>query len=233
MLKINKDEVYVINQPKHIATYILVVGNEFPLLDSVHEKLGELNGVYDLLLVFSPDHFPAQKEIDYDKFASLYESCAWIVSGGDLGATIFKLLKYSREIFHHRTFLISNTSEVGNIEPDKLWKLVMSPIIKPVMEIGRLSTDELYDIYSKKELSWNLFSRTEDSRVNRYCSYRVESDVMFFRDTTIDVILDFFENIDPEFVRTFSSEDVRYMFGSMVKRLGLDYLDMDYNEVQV
>jgi len=242
MLKINKDEVYVINQPKHITNYVLIVNNRFPLFDDVHEKLEKLSKSYDLLLVFSPEHFSEQKELDYDKFASLYEACSWIVSGGDLGVTVLKLLKYGREIFRHRTSLISNINDIGVLEEDKLERLVMSPIVKPVMSINRLSANDMYDIYSREELPWyKKLGQKESDRVDRYCSYVVTSNVMFFRDTTIDIIIDFFENIDPEFVRTFTNidrnyietVDIRYLFGSMMKRLCLDYLDMDYNEVQI
>ena len=232
MKKINRDEVYVVNQPKHITSHVIVMGDDFPLYEDVHEKLGELGKAYDLLLIFSPDYYIAQKEIDFDRFSSLYESCAWIVSGGNMGATLFKLLEYSREIMHHRNILISDidsfTGQANTVAYDRLERVIMSPIQNPILKIDRLDSNEMFYIYTCKG---DTIFRKRDSE-NKYCSYRSKSDIMVFRDRTIDVILEFAKD-NPEYMSTFVTQDIQLLLGSIIKRIGLDYLDMNYSDVQV
>ena len=232
MKKINKDEVYVVNQPKHITAHIIVMGDNFPLCEKVHKKLGELSRAYDLLLIFSPDYYIAQKEIDFDRFSSLYESCAWISSGGNIGATLFKLLEYSREIMHHQNYLISDIEsfeeESNKIAYDKLEKIIMSPIKNPILKINRLSTDDMYDIYTK---SYDTIFHKRGSE-NKYCSYESRSDIMIFRDHTINVMLEFAKDC-PQYMSTFETPDIHVILGSVIKRIGLDYLDLNYDEVKV
>ena len=155
MIKINKGEVYVLNQPRHKLISILLVDNySFPLIDRFHDSIDRLVEVSDVVFIFSDYHFPNQRYIDKTKFTSLYRACGFIdCCGKDVGINMFKLFSYVKEVFkHHIGYIISSTSYL-NITPEierKLLEINGSSIMKPVFKIRRLDSNELCDIYSSE-----------------------------------------------------------------------------------
>lgn len=230
------DQVYLINQPKHITSTIIVLGDVFPLPSEEHDDIEKLCEISDVLFIFAPNHFTHQKDINFDKFASLYRSCAWIESGASLGSTLIKLVEYDKEIFScHRSTVIMNSNHLGNTDTERIMSLVSSSISKPVMKVERLRSEEFYDIYKEDSYSSPILkylSPKRDSLEKAFCSYRAVSDLVFFRESTLDNILNFYNSPNDDFpkkyIESFTGGDIMYLLGSLIKYLGIDYLDINY-----
>lgn len=233
-----KEQVYVINQPKHITSSVIVVGDIFPLPENIHNGIEQLCEVSDVLLVFAPTHFAHQKTINFDRFASLYRSCAWIESGAFLGSTIIKLLKYDKEIFDcHRNTIFYDFQKIGDINTDRIMSIVASSLSKPILEISRLGTEEFYDIYRNNEedkiiLPWIPKAK---NMIKAFCSYKATSDIVFLRENTVNTILNFCEGtgFSKTYVESFTDSDIMYFLGSIIRYLGIDYLDRDYKTIKL
>lgn len=237
----NKEQMYVINQPKHLTSTIIVVGDEFPLREEVHNDIEKLCEISDVLFMFAPSRFTHQEDINFDKFASLYRSCAWVESGASLGRTLMYMVDYDREIFEtHRSTLILNSWDLGDIDTDKIMSLVSSSISKPIVKIERLKSDEFYEIYKEEEYSnpiLNYLKPRTDVLEKAFCSYKAISDLVFLRSNTIDTILSFYDNREDDFpkkyVKSFTGDDIKYLLGSLIKYLGLDYFDANYKNIKL
>ena len=237
----NKEQVYVINQPRHITSSIIVLGDVFPLHQEAHNDIEKLCEISDVLFIYAPKHFTRQKEINFNKFSSLYKSCAWIESGACLGSTLLHMIEYDQEIFGcHRNTIILNSDKLGNIDTEKLVSLSSSSLSKPILEIERLSSEEFYEIYHEDEYTnpiLNYLKPKKEALERAFCSYRVTSDLAIFREDTLNTIMKFYDNPEDEFpkqyVRTFTEDDVMYMLGSLIKYLGIDYLDRNYKDIKL
>lgn len=244
--KINKEQVYVINQPKHITSSIIVLDNTFPLQEELHQDIERLCEISDVLFVFAPEYFNAQENINYDKFASLYKSCAWIVGGANLNSTILRLISYDNEIFKkHLNFLIINTIGLNRrIDIDKIQAITASSLSQPILEIERLSSNEFFEIYKKNpEEKVNLIDyiksyidKGEIKDINRsYSTYKSISKIMFFRKHTIETLLNFFyhDSFAKTYVESFTEDDCSYLFGSILKFLGIENFNRDYETIKL
>lgn len=255
---IESDEMYVLNQPRHTMVSLILMNSEYPLgiEGNVIFKLSEIS---DLIFIFSPLHFPSEEKIDRTKFTTLHQGCAFIKSGGELCKTVFKVLQYCQEVFNkHVGYTISLSSEIkflGKDDIDKLVKINMSSLNKPIFESTRLSENELYEFYRIPEIpktstifsSLFGFSReSENSIVSyilwneylpegndcRYCTWGSSSSIMFFKNGVIKIFLDNQENLK-DILKTFTDPDIRYIFTNLVKILGIDTIDSNFQDLDV
>lgn len=242
MYKLDKDEVFVLNQPCHTIFSLVVVDSVFPISSDVHDALGKLAEVSDLVFVFS-DNFGGS--INRMKFSSLYNACAWLDSGDSISDSLFKVLQYDLEVFEgqHISYLVYNSSDltyIGNEFIDQIQKINMMSISKPIFKSRRLSSEEYYEIYklgNNEKSKLRIFESKKEKKSdisNMYCSYTSDSSVLFFKRGTIDLFVKFW--CDPEtkaYIGTFQKWDCRYLFASLTKRLGIDTFDCNIEELKI
>ena len=240
MRKTNKDQVYVINQPKHILSSIIVVGDEFPLTTEIHDDIEKLCEISDVLFIYAPKHFTHQEEINFDKFASLYRSCAWIESRASLGSTLIRLFEYDKEVFQcHRSTIIMNSWNLGDIDTDKIMSILSSTLSKPILKIERLGSEEFYDIYKwdRSHPILRYITPLKDRLERAFCSYRSTSDLVFLREHTIGTLCKFYNTEDDRFphdyINSFTEDDIRYLLGSIIRYLDIDDLNMNYKTLRL
>lgn len=245
MKKINKNEIYVISQPKHpLVSVIFVDTNEFPLLEETHLGLDKLRAISDLVFIFPEPLFSGQGNLDFDKFASLYQGCAYMVAADcNLGKTLFKTLKYIRHIFEKHvayqvTFLSSPVTKdlINNLE-----QLTRSSVNNPILKISRLSSSDFGDVYIKPDKDfdpsryswhawgWRLWKKPEDLGLGRNKSHWSESGSVWAKYGFFEEYTDLYYK-DPDtqaFVDSFTGlSDFRYLLASLIKRNDVPYLDM-------
>lgn len=222
-----KEEIYVINQPKHNLLSVVVVDCELPITKEVHKNINELRTISDVLFVFLEQH----RNINKKKFTSLYECCGYIESTENIGRTIMKALIYGKEIFEHRFgYTIGNLSDLKRPGfTDKLQKLIMSPISQPVFKLRRLSSEEYYEIYNEKR---RCFLCNKENIDNMFCSYTSDSMMMFMRTRTIDVLFDFM-NSNKDVVDSFKKTDPRFFYASLIKFLNIEQVDENLEDLEI
>ena len=259
--KIKKGELYVINQPKHLLLSIVLMDCEnYPLRKEIHDNLCKLSEISDIIFIFSDKYFD-NSEIHKDKLTSLYQGCAFIDSLDNLPRTIFKALLYDKEIFSkHIGVTISRCQDLFSIKEDKLFnniiKVNQSRISKPIFNIYRLSSDEIYKFYSTKEDIVTKYSRFNNSELLRkvfilssicdiegnnevdcrYCTWGSKSRVLYFRNITINLFLGHLLSKEDEFhsyIDTFTDKDIRYLFAGLVKKFGIECLNYNIEDLEI
>ena len=241
-MKKNKDEMYVINQPRHsIVSLILFDDN---ITDEIHNNITKLNNISDVIFIFSGDY----KKIDKNKLTSLYNSCAWIESYDNLGFTLFKTLEYCINIFQtHNSFLLINLKDLNNISEkffDNIESVNASSITKPIFRLKQLSAEDYKRIYMKKEINNDSFLNKirklfklqdeleEDNNDNMFCSYTSDSKALvYFRPTIIKLIEFNNNNIYSELFD--NKTDCRYLFASMTKYLNIEIIDCNIEDLKI
>lgn len=227
----NKDEIYVLNQPKHsIISLVLVDRKEFPLPDSEHESISKLHEFSDVFFIFPKDI----KGIRKDKFTSLYEGCGWTEEDTNLPETFLHAILYSFEIFEcHVGFCISRLSDLKPeiIDGPKIVTLTASNLGSQIFKTRKLGSQEFYDIY--KETNLGILKRRSDFS-NMYASYTSESPILYFKRSGLGVVIDFWRaSEDNKYVRSFTLNDPRYFFASVCKYLGIKTIDSDVHDLNV
>lgn len=266
-MRINKGEVYIVNQPKHTLLSVIVVNSY--IYDVIHDNLYNLSKVSDIIFLFSDFYNEDQKRINKEKFTSLYQACGFIdCPGSDVDTYLFKIFSYSKEIFNkHIGYLITETSLLSGMELDdefnnKLLEINGSSIIKPIFKIRRATNSELKEIYydteneSEKKYNNPISSfigalseiikecdpekvRNDEIKKNKdfgkYCCYSSDSEILYFRNGTINLFCTYYENDNiKNYVKTFSFKyDVRCLLSSMVKKLGIENLNLDIKDLNV
>lgn len=239
---IKENQVYVTRQPSHITSSILVLTQNFPLSEELHERIGKLCKMSDVMFVFCPNIYHAQQSISLNKFASLYESCAYIKSGS-VNQAILKLMEYDREIFskHLNTLIFTESDLVSDeFNLERLEKTLTDPLLKPIITIDRLRPEEMFEFYKSeapqkrnwwdlpKLLAWKVVNGCAESTKMMFSSYRSSSKYILLRRATLDIILNFCESEEGEqFIKSFTDPNYKYLFGSLFKYLVIDYLDSD------
>lgn len=239
----NKNAVYVVKQPEHpIVTVVLVNSSDLPLSNQAHQNIDALSTISDIVFVFS-EHFKTS-DVDIRKFASLYGATAYMLESGPcIGLGIFRALAYCQGVFQSfAAYILTDTirlREVGSLGQSKLEKIqeiTMSPISKPIMNITRLSAEELGNIYLRGDtrpdptpfwMFWKSHDNydTED-RINS--THKSASKFLYFKVPVIKALLTRYE--DKEFqayLRSFSEDDFTFLIASFIKKLDLDNLDAD------
>lgn len=256
--KIEKNEMYVINQPKHLLLSIVLMDYEhYPLPEEIHNSLCRLSEVSDIIFVFSDEYFD-NTGIHKDKITSLYQGCAFIDGKENLSRTIFKALLYDKEIFNkHIGITISRCQDLyGTSEKlfSNLEKINQSRVVKPIFNIYRLSSEEIYQFYcnleevGKRRLEncyldfisnfiCDPFLVSGKQEIDcRYCTWGSRSKVLYFRNTTINIFLEQLINQESEFyefIDTFTDKDPRYLFSGLIKKNGIDCLDYNIEDLEV
>lgn len=242
-----KNEIYVLKQPTRVTTSLIIVDETFPLNPKIHENMDLLSSKTNVILIFSDEFFPESKKIDKNKFASLYGACAWIETENSLPNTFFKVLLYCREVFTGIIgYNISNLSSlaVDNYPINRILKIVLSKtkIESPVLEINRLSGEDMYEFYKlpeneekNKSFFKKLFGKKDN--VNRklsgmFCSYHSPSDFIILTDYIVDLFLTFQkEDNTKNFIESFKEKsDIRFLIASLIKYLGIE--NIKENEIQ-
>ena len=81
--KPTKEEMYVVNQPRHLMISIILMDYDYyPLPDNIHTGLCKLSEISDIVFIFSDSHFDNSK-ISKEKITTLYQACAFIDSSGN------------------------------------------------------------------------------------------------------------------------------------------------------
>lgn len=249
-----KGEIYIFEQPKHIISSIIIVKNNFPINEELHKKLEDLSKISDLYFIFSDYHFIKSRKIDKEKFTKLYRAGGMIDTvENNLGDSLFKLLDYDITIFQkHLSFIILDTeSNLNNKTIENLTKLTGSTIVRPVFKIRRLTSQEFFQIYKNDEEEKEKISNTWINKLfnkpklennsnlfGAYCSYTSESDVIFFKLSTIKVLISEYleapEFIKDIFIKSFNEEsDIRYLISSIIKYLGINNLNINLEDVEI
>lgn len=260
LVKFNKKEVvYVINQPNHSLLSIVVVDDktDFPLSENIHNNIEKLREISDIIFLFSNN----SKNINRKKFTSLYRACGYIESDRNINETLLKLLYYSLEIFGSKIVgnIIVNISDLEEFSDklrDNIIKINMSPVMKPIFKIRRLSSKEYYDIYKIKTdnisngmtltsyfLEYttginiiNQFKSNKIDNIGMYSSFTSDSKILYFKTPVIKLIISFWkgeENSRENYTKSFKNNDVRYFLSSVVKYLGIEVMDLEIENLNI
>lgn len=232
------DSFFILNQPKHITLSIVVI-TDVPLLEKEHNNLDKLSETSDIMFIFSKNLLNINKR----KFTSLYNGCGYVTEGDSMTTTLLNTFEYSKEIFkkHIGTLIINNASNLGDENINKLLKNIMevnnSSIIKPILNIKRLNSGEVFNIYKikNKNIFKKLINKQEDF-LGMHSLYTSESKFIYFKNKTIDIILKLIQEdyfIDIKYVESFKNYDVRYFLSSVIKKLNIDNLNQDIEELEI
>ena len=256
----NKNAVYVLNQPKHMILTVINVSDIYPKSEDIHETIDKLQEISDIMFVFRED---CEKYINPKKFASLYQACGFIISGGNLDKTVLESLYYSKEIFSkHSTYLLTNESGMSNIGDlnkllNNIVQLNMSIIQRPVFKIYRMSDEQLYEYYKISDSSkftrvidtndfwyfrlWNLvkytFSKKEPEFLNMFTTHNTDSGFIFIRAATIGSFLDKYGAGDSGIMNFVDSFQTNLypgaMFASYFRQQGIQILNEDIENLKI
>lgn len=258
----NKNEIYVLNQPKKLINALVVVTGNFPLDEKIHEGLFKLKEVADITFIFNSFHFKEIWNIDKRKFSNLYGATSFIISEYNLGESIFKVLDYSTNIFQkHTGFIITDTNtEITDEDCKKLLEVTGSSIAKPILKIRKLNSEEFFNIYKKEDITdeivksksnsfilkiinlifnnFNISKINEEDLVNdydSYCTHTSESSIVYLRSNTVNLLLFEYrsENIKNIVNSFLLKSDFRYMLSSLIKYLEINNLDIDFKNLEI
>lgn len=237
-----KDEMYVVNQPKHSIVSLVVFNSD--ITDNTHKNIIKLCEMSDVVFIFPKD---TDRRIDRNKLTTLYSGCSWMDSYDNLGFTIFKVLEYCINIFQsHHTYLITSISELSDICSEFFEKVVTvnaSNVKDPIYKLTQLSGDEYKNIYTRKIVKNDSFLNKirkffgyddeleEDNDENTFCSYTSESKVLVYFRQTILKLIEF--NNSNVYSELFTADDPRYLFASMTKYLGIDIINCSVEDLSI
>ena len=246
----NRNSVYVINQPKHSLITFIKIDYDSEVNEDIHNKIDLIQGVSDIMFIFEPE---VVNTIDPFKFTELYQSASFIVSDGNLHRTLFEAFLYAKEVYEtHVSYIVTDILKLGNVvlgkeELDNIIRLHVSALQKPICKIRRSTFDELRAIYTVSEEDTNkgkgFFKRDKETVLNnegRYYTWTCESDLVFIRKVTIDLILKEYENNrdNPDskindILDSFKGyTDLGDMLVSYLKRLGVDMIEESIESVK-
>lgn len=221
----NKNEIYVLNQPKHTIMTCVIVFNVFPKSQDIHDAFDKLQGISDLMFIFQND---VEQYINPRKFASLYQACGFIISESNIDYSLIKSMYYSKEIFgKHISYLITtdtNLEEVENLDKtiNNISQVNISTIQKPVLEIVRLTDKQLFDYYTlEPEKNFTKFKKflgfDKSSDVfNMFTTHTTSSNIVFVRAVTMENFLELFGESDKKVINFLNSFQTNKFPGSML-----------------
>jgi hypothetical protein len=161
----NKDEMYVINQPIHTIFSIVVIDTDFPIPKRCHDYIDDLQQISDTCYIFSDACYKSRK-INKKKFTTLYNGNCFIdVSGDNILPIVNKALEYSVELFSkkHFTYLLMKLSDLDKYSRENFNRLLsniqkvnMSNVMQPVLEIHRLNNENMYEYYREDHVPVNI-----------------------------------------------------------------------------
>lgn len=237
----NKNSVYVINQPKHSLITFIKIDKNSEINEDTHNKIDLLQGVSDIMFIFDPEVISA---IDPFKFTELYQSASFIVSDGNLHKTLFEAFLYAKEVYEtHVSYIVTDILKLGDTklgkeELDNIVKIHVSALQKPICKVSRSTCEDLKNIYTiekDEKSSKGFFTRHKEEILDnkgRYYTWVCNSNLVFIRKATIDIILKEYES-DREnsgskindILDSFRDyTDLGDMLVSYLKRLGIDMI---------
>ena len=237
----NKDCMYVLDQPKHAIASIIFVRTDFiiPVLELVHKNLDNLGLISDLIFIFSDKYEKLkenkQKKVNPRKFSNLYRACSFFCgSKSVVPEPLLEVLLYCQEVFnHHAAYIITDTLKLGDIELTEkalsnIQVVAMSEIKRPVIEIDRLSADELGEIYyMRNQTNWiKLFRESRRGCGDReFTTHSSDSPLVFLKSYAAEQILREYKENKEDFLNnyllSFSEADFLYFLASYIMRLEL------------
>lgn len=239
----NKNSVYVINQPKHSLITFIKIDYDSEVNEDIHNKIDLIQGVSDIMFIFDPK---VVNTIDPFKFTELYQSASFIVSDGNLHKTLFEAFLYAKEVYEtHVSYIVTDILKLGDVVLgkeglDNIIRVHVSALQKPICKVRRSTFDELKAIYTVEEgdtsKGGGFFKRNKETVLNnegRYYTWTCESDLVFVRKATVDLILKEYENDreNPDskindILDSFKDyTDLGDMLVSYLKRLGVDMIE--------
>ena len=227
MKHIKKDEVYVINQPKHaIMSLVFIDPNssnkyESNFMSTNHENILKLAENTDVMFIFKNIN-----GINPDVFSKVYGACSWIISEKNLARTFIKAIAYSIIIFKKLSgFLTLDVSDnFGKINIDLLNEVAGSAVSWPIFEAKHLNSDEMFEIYKTENTSTSVWNWFKDSTPEReYTTWKMVSNVAFFRPSLFEKL----DSLEDEYVDSFTWDHIRYFLASACEYLGIKRIDHD------
>ena len=232
MKHIKKDEVYVINQPKHAIMSLVFVDPESKrqynsnFMQENHNRILELAENTDVMFIFK-----SMGGIDPDVFSKVYGASAWIVSDKNLARTYIKAITYSIVIFKKLVgFLtVDNSDELSRLSIAQLSKIAGSGINWPIFEATHLDSEEMFEIYKKEGSSkpW-LFSK-DDKPEREYTTWKMISRSAFFRPSLFEKL----DTLSDEYVDSFTWNHIKYFLASACEYLGIKRINQDLFSLDV
>lgn len=267
MGRINKNEIYVTKRPIKSIMSVIIMDTKFPISSNSHEYIEALQKISDTCYLFS-DKFYESKGINKRKFTTLYEGNLFIDCTGDsIIPLINKTFDYSIEIFNrHASFLVFNLSDLETFQEEDFKKLLsniqkvnVSNIKWPILNIKRLSSEEMYEYYkefptidegsylntdscfsltgiiSKLNLeyfNYLILKENSNNTKNTYASWKTTSRIQFFKRIVISEFLKFLEE-NPNFIETFSGDRIDQVYASIIKRLNLKNQNINIEDLNL
>ena len=226
-------KVYIQHQPTRSIVSVLALGPEFPLSQALHENIERLNKISDVFYIL-PTEYPG---IDPEKFTSLYGGLGWMISEGTVSCGVMGVIDYLQEIYPHQFagFLIGHTNDLSekDYKTDNILRLVASDIVKPVFKPIRLSSEDLYELYTRTPKTlWGekIYPKEKENMFARYTS---DSPLVLLKLSVIRSLLGFWKDPDTRgWIETFIMDDPKYMLASLIKYLGIDIIESNLEELE-
>ena len=229
-----KNEFIILEQPKKLIFSVIIVDVELPVSDANHKLVQDLSMVSDLFFIF-----PIKSKINTRTFASLYKSCGYIEAEDRSSEILMRTLEYDLEIFKsHDMVLLTQLSNLPSIkeDPEKLQRIVASDINKPIFKMRNLESQEFFEIYQKKKNPWWKFSwitkTNREDTDNSFCSETSESNCILVRPGVIKKWLKFWKE-NPDYIHSFSRIDQRFLIASVCKKLEIEPLGVELDELEL
>ena len=225
-MKTKENEAYVVNQPTHAILSIIFIGSDlYPLSKNIHDNLYNLSQISDLFFVF---HKSGMSGINPDKFCNLYSACGWTYSSSSLVDTFLFVGQYDMNIFkNHSGYLVFNTIQsipaISEEDKTKIQGINSSGTVDPILEMTRLTSDELYRIYSTPSDISSWITRPVNRNDRKYSIWSSPSRIIFFRPSLFSK----FFTTTKEYNDSFSWDDIRYYIASAIKMLGLTNINSE------
>lgn len=229
ILIMNKNAVYILKQPEHVILSIIMVGKDYPKTETEQQMIDKLSEVSDIFFIFS--NKIGNHKINMRKFTSLNRGCGFIYGTKTIGETLFDVLEYSKHIFQkHIGYLLLNDWNIAEIEnraklPKFLVNWTASTLVKPILKIRRLEPDELYEFYKEEESSgWKFWKSIEEETDKcMFLTHTSSSPYIYFKNLVVEKWL---EKDRDNYLRTFETNDIRDIVASLIKDLGMEYLEV-------
>jgi len=257
----NKNAVYVLEQPKHsIVSIVLVNSEKLPLSPICHKNIDLLREFSDIFFVFS-DKFN-NREVNIPKFSNLYGACSYLCGDSTrIGFPIFTAISYCSNVFEkHYAYMITDTDKLGKVDKleDKkklLQEIALSGNDSPIFKIDRLGPEELGSIYLTESYAdeednsekdnvgiissllnfWKKRRKNKEAdNIRLWSTHNSSSPILYIKSGTIKNLLNDYETEwFKDYLSSFVEEDLTYIFASYIKKLGLKNIDQSILEINI
>lgn len=226
----NKNAMYVIEQPKHSIASIISMNSDFPICKNTHDNIRKLGEFTDLIFVF-PE---VPRGVDIEKFTTLYQGSSYLVGNSKSLAIPTKIsIQYCVEVFNkHVAFLMTSMRALEYKQLDlniqSIQEITASPDTRrPILEIVESDENALSEIYMYEE---KRFFDTHDKIGRKYSSFYTPSPIIYFKALTLKNLM---ELCTDEFLETFTEPDLSFMWASSIIRKGIGHTNSDLLKVKI